>query len=1031
MAKHSPILLIDVAGFTAEYRGTERKRALLKALQEVLTDCARFFMPFGDPWSKWNRHGTGDGYYMVLDALPAQVAFKYALEIGGTLVKYNCVSPDIQIRLRMVIALGDVEKVEDQLLSETFGDAERFISHGPFKQYAEAQQTPTALAITDLFHHELERELREACEFEELQNVEWTPIELRDKHDQLHRGYVFGTGWGEFEPDVPAPPAPAADPTKYLEDLREATGHIDIRGLGVGSGKAHRFAIDALYIELKMTGGEAAEPDGRGGGRSGQVPLHAVLQEPRVVVIGDPGAGKTTFLNWVAWTLSGDRLGVTAGASPDRLGLQAPLMPVLVRIAEWLEHLGAAQQLKLSRPTMARAAEWLPHYLEARARDAGQGLDAHWFRARLEGGEALLLLDGLDETADRREREQAVALIEYVARAFRKTSIVVTSRPVVYADKAVLGDFHTQRIEPLGDPAVEAFLTRWSEALHQDNPTRAGAHRQELLSALSCRPNIRRLARNTVMLTALAVVHWNEKRLPEQRADLYESILTWLARSRQDKPGRASAERCLAILRELALAMQRDPEGRRIQVPRHWAAEAIAGDFGDADDRFSVDRAEGFLEQEELDSGIVVRRGNELRFWHLTFQEYLAARAVAGRGDVEQRSLLLDAPRHFFAPEWREVVLLFAGVLHGQGRAKVDGLVAAVLGDLYEQGEPGLASQAATAGLLGALVRDLAPFDYTPADARYRHLMDAVMGVFEAQRAGEVPVTQRIEAAEALGAAGDPRLEDEVLRWVQIPAGEFLMGAQASDRDQPSYDPEAYEENETPPHRVALDAFRISRWPVTVAEYARFVEDEGYGEPRWWSAGGAGNWEGPDEWDEQTQHSNWPVVNVSWLEAQAYCAWLTHQRRSLGLAAEDEVARLPTEAQWEYAARGRETRLYPWGDALPDAERLNFGGNVGRPTPVGVYPTGNTPEGVLDMGGNVLEWCTDWFSKDYYGTCARQAVTENPTGPKEGKSRVLRGGAWGDVPRDARAAYRGNSGLPEIRNDVVGFRVLLLELRQD
>jgi len=189
----------------------------------------------------------------------------------------------------------------------------------------------------------------------------------------------------------------------------------------------------------------------------------------------------------------------------------------------------------------------------------------------------------------------------------------------------------------------------------------ADKHRQELLAALHARPNIRRLARNTVMLTVLAVVHWNEKRLPEQRAELYESILGWLARSREQRPGRTLPGRALAILRELALAMQLHPDGRQVQVPRRWAAERIAGAFGDPADHRVVDKAECFLGEEEIDSGIVVARGHDIRFWHLTFQEYLAARAVGGRGEAEQRELLLKPPERFYAPEWKEVVLLLGG----------------------------------------------------------------------------------------------------------------------------------------------------------------------------------------------------------------------------------------------------------------------------------------------------------------------------------------------------------------------------------
>src|SRR5207253_5597140 len=116
-------------------------------------------------------------------------------------------------------------------------------------------------------------------------------------------------------------------------------------------------------------------------------------------------------------------------------------------------------------------------------------------------------------------------------------------------------------------------LTNWSRALFPDDAGGAERHRQELSGALRAVPEIRRMARNPVMLTALAVVHWNERRLPEQRADLYESIVTWLARAREQRPGRESVERCLTLLQHLALAMQNHRKGRRVKIEKGWAAD--------------------------------------------------------------------------------------------------------------------------------------------------------------------------------------------------------------------------------------------------------------------------------------------------------------------------------------------------------------------------------------------------------------------------------------------------------------------------
>jgi predicted NACHT family NTPase len=245
----------------------------------------------------------------------------------------------------------------------------------------------------------------------------------------------------------------------------------------------------------------------------------------------------------------------------------------------------------------------------------------------------------------------------------------------------------------------EAFLERWCGALFSENPASSAKHLAELSGALRARVEIRRMARNPVMLTALAVVHWNERRLPEQRADLYESILIWLARSREQSPDRPTAERCLMLLQQLARAMQNATRGRAVQVSKGWAADALAPYFREVPEPERLSRAQDFLEQEEVDSGIIVSRASDVAFRHLTFQEYLAAKAVSGMADAAQQELLLAAGT-IYKPEWREVVLLLGGVLYRQGLEKVDGLVSALLEKLGQH--PSLAP-APLAGRRGAL----------------------------------------------------------------------------------------------------------------------------------------------------------------------------------------------------------------------------------------------------------------------------------------------------------------------------------------
>jgi hypothetical protein len=353
-------------------------------------------------------------------------------------------------------------------------------------------------------------------------------------------------GWAEF-PLQAGGERTLMKAARYLRDLREATGYINIRGLAVGTALAHRFHIDALYVKQGTSDGleHDSDEEPRGGGEAG---AERILAAHRRVLIGDPGAGKTTWLNWVAWTLARERLGDTSGLAKERPGLDRPLYPILLSISAWLEHIRTGGDRGLPYPTSALSSQWLLHYLDTRAQERNQGLPDDWFRERLDAGEALLLLDGLDEAPDRVAREAAVRLIEQVAAAWPNTQMVVTSRPAAFQGRVILKGFTSTRIMPLSDSGVETFLKAWGRALFPDDPRRAEDYTGELMAALEARPSIRRLARTVVMLTALAVVYWNERRLPEQRADLYESILTWLPAPSPARATGKNGDYCLAPL---------------------------------------------------------------------------------------------------------------------------------------------------------------------------------------------------------------------------------------------------------------------------------------------------------------------------------------------------------------------------------------------------------------------------------------------------------------------------------------------------
>ncbi len=156
---------------------------------------------------------------------------------------------------------------------------------------------------------------------------------------------------------------------------------------------------------------------------------------------------------------------------------------------------------------------------------------------------------------------------------------------------------------------------------------------------------------------------------------------------------------------------------------------------------------------------------------------------------------------------------------------------------------------------------------------------------------------------------------------------------------------------------------------------------------------------------------NFPVVGIGWFEAAAYVKWLSN--------VSGENYRLPTEAEWEKAARGTDGRRYPWGNDFDKNLCNSLEAGLGRTTPIGIFPGDKSSFGCFDMGGNVFEWCADWYGKDYY----KSSHSKNPRGPSNGSDRVVRGGSWGKGPQFCDTAHRFCF-RPESRYATIGFRVV-------
>lgn len=847
-------------------------------------------------------------------------------------------------------------------------------------------------------------------------NVNAPSIERLEVHVEAPETRDFLRSLGLESP----PPDLEAAAQVYLQFLVEAYRYLDLRGMGVSDRVALKLPLLEMYVplkarlhtpegetwarELRVAGRRPAVEEGADMGErlSAPVPVLDLLQKhDGLVLLGDPGAGKTTFLKVLALAL--------ASGQGETLGLGGRL-PILLPLAAYANAL-ADREVSLD--------DFIARYYEDE-RKLQVPLGALLARALREGS-ALLLLDGLDEVRDAGRRHLVVDRVRDFYSRHRQAGkggnrFVLTSRIVGYREVRLAAEGLAEAtLVDFDDEEIAAFLDKWTAALEkavggETGVARAQAEqeREELLAAVRVNPGVRSLAANPLLLTILALMKRGGIALPDRRVELYrnyvETLLKhWnLARSLAGRSGReVDLVETMKILEPLALWMHEVSPGVGLVKEGELLRklESLCAGRGHAD---PARAAESFLQDVRDHSSLLLSRGaHHYGFIHLTFQEYLAAVALARKAREGSGVLIAALAPHVGEAPWHEVVLLALGHL-----AIIDQWEQAaseVVEGLLDQ-SPGPPGEAAV--WMGEAVADAGPGAVTAACRK--KVVGALLDTLRA--AGRVEPARRAAAGRALAAVGDPRPEVmtvDALELRTVQAGPFRMGSEEGD-------PEGYED-ERPAHDCDLPyEYRIGRYPVTVAQFREYLKATG---------------EPPGDPDSLRGPGNQPVVWVSWSEALAFCRWLERHWRDQGRLPEGWSVSLPSEAEWEKAARGTDGRKYPWGDDF-DPDRANtYEAKVQDVSAVGCFPGGASPSGCEEMSGNVFEWTRSLWGKDVLNISFRY-----PYAAEDGREdikassqflRVVRGGSCFVGARRARCAVRSRGG-PGLRVDVIGFRVVVL-----
>lgn len=723
-------------------------------------------------------------------------------------------------------------------------------------------------------------------------------------------------------------------------------------------------------------------------------------QASRLMLLGAPGSGKSTFVNHLVLCLAGAALSERGVIGPqptkwlvqlDRWRLGA-LLPVRVILRDFAAYTPLAEA---KQGTLGLLLDFLSQTLGPNA-DALEPL-----RAALTKGLAILVYDGLDEVVGEPVLSRVVESITHTTNTYARCPVVVTCRVLDYQanPRRQLSGFEVSTLASLTNEQISRFVEAWYDELAISGRKMLG-NAEALRSAIASRTELRSLAELPLLLTMMAVVHSGKGRLPDARALLYDECIELLLLRWRQEPGKSDvldmlklpqfrASDLLALMARIGFSahesasrspgQEEQPASlRRAQVQR-LLEEAFepycTGDPVRRDELVSL-----VLHSIAMRNGVLLKQsgegGESYAFPHRTFQEFLAGYHLKGQRDYRRLCLDRSTQAH-----WHEALTLMVGyqVLADRELEKPLGLVEKLL-------DRTPAEQALGGELLVLIGRErVVNYDATLVGpgGLWRQARTVLSQLSTAPSERNAPITIRVRAALALGflCYGDLETLCRVDTRIPLPDQRIPLAVVGAMNSVPQNWRHALEtywckidpglfwhgggNSDASLRMTNLNySYKIAKYMITNADFARFIVAKGYDNSKWWTKNGwkqciqIEKWERPDNWNSSLLNNPLqPVVGVSWYEAMAYCKWLTNNGHLSGWLSEKDVIRLPTSLEWERAARHIDKRMYPWGNQEPDIERANFDATaLNRTTPIGCFPSGKSVCGALDLAGNTLEW---------------------------------------------------------------------------